>query len=107
MVLLEVPDSHPAPEGAVGLGSQKSKDEQGPPLKEIVQTDQLADQENLFPAYFGRASPARYIAYTLRFDGSRDEYSATRVSDTLHSSASDSTPTDESWVKRSRTTNLT
>ena len=29
--MLEVPDSHPAPEGAVGLGSQKSKDEQGPP----------------------------------------------------------------------------
>ena len=25
VVVLEVPDSHPAPEGAVGLGSQKSK----------------------------------------------------------------------------------
>ena len=31
LVVLEVPDSHPAPEGAVGLGSQKSKDERGPP----------------------------------------------------------------------------
>ena len=31
VVVLEVPDSHPAPEGAVGLGSQKSKDERGPP----------------------------------------------------------------------------
>ena len=66
----------------------------------------------------GRASPARYMAYTLRFDGSRDEYSATRTcqlatADTAHTSyssasVSDSTPTDESCqVKRSRTTNLT
>ena len=31
VVVLEMPDSHPAPEGAVGLGSQKSKDERGPP----------------------------------------------------------------------------
>ena len=31
VVVLEMRDSHPAPEGAVGLGSQKSKDERGPP----------------------------------------------------------------------------
>ena len=75
--------------------------------------NQLADQENLVPTYYGRTSPARYIAYTLLFDGSRDEYSATRVSDTLHSfkrfflTARRQMHADESWVKRSRTTNLT